>query len=438
MKKTLIASAVAAGLLGLPALSIAQDGFVSGSKIDLKLRNFYINQDQRSGDPGYSKAEEWGQGFLLDARSGYTPGVVGFGVDVLGQLGVRLDGGGRSGKTGLSRNPGVMFPLDDDQAASDFSRLDVAAKARISETELKVGVLQPSLPVLTRNDGRLLPQTFRGAHLTSGEISDLTLHLGEIARASGRASSDYEHLQISGGSERVNQFRFGGAEYKINDNLTATYFLAELEDYYRQHFLGAKHSTELGAGTLVTDLRYFNSDSVGANDDRAAGYLARGFYDGGSTAGRVDNEARSVLFTYSLEGHSLGLGYQHLSGDSDFPFINNGDGATAYLITDSQIGKFLRAGEKTWVTQYSYDFSQVGVPGLKASAAYLSGSDIDAAERGADTEWERDLRLDYKVQSGAFKNVGVTLRHGSLRSRVSNQRDVDEARVILSYSIALK
>ncbi|WP_150299714.1 OprD family porin [Pseudomonas profundi] len=438
MRKTLIASAVAAGLLGLPCLSMAEDGFVTGSKIELNLRNFYINQDQRSGDPGYSKAEEWGQGFLLDARSGYTPGAIGFGVDLLGQLGVRLDGGGRSGKTGLSRNPGVIFPLDDDQAASDFSRLDVAAKARISKTELRVGVLQPSLPVLTRNDGRLLPQTFRGAHLTSGEVSDLTLHLGEIARASGRASTDYEHLRISGGSERVNQFRFGGAVYKINDSLTATYFLAELEDYYRQHFLGAKHSAELGIGTLETDLRYFNSDSVGANDDRAGGYGARGFFDGGATSGRVNNQARSALFTYSVEGHAIGLGYQHLSGDSDFPFINNGDGATAYLITDAQIGKFLRAGEKTWVTQYSYDFSQVGVPGLKASAAYLSGSDIDVAERGADKEWERDLRLDYKVQSGVFRNVAVSLRHASLRSKVSNQRNVDEARVILSYSIALK
>lgn len=132
MKKTLIASAVTAGLFTLPGLSLADQGFVAGSKIDLSLRNYYINQDQRSGNPGYSKAEEWGQGFLLDARSGYTPGVVGFGVDLLGQLGVRLDGGGRNGKTGISRNPGVMFPLDSDQAASDFSRLDVAAKARIS------------------------------------------------------------------------------------------------------------------------------------------------------------------------------------------------------------------------------------------------------------------------------------------------------------------
>ncbi|WP_150302970.1 OprD family porin [Pseudomonas saliphila] len=437
MKRTLIASAVAAGLFTLPGLSIA-NSFVADSKIDLSLRNFFINQDQRSGNPGYSKAEEWGQGFLLDARSGYTPGVVGFGVDLLGQLGVRLDGGGRSGKTGISRNPGIMFPLDDDQAASNFSRLDVAAKARISETELKLGVLQPSLPVLTPNDGRLLPQTFRGAHLTSDEVSGLILHLGEIARASGRASTDYEHLRINGGSERVNQFRFAGAEYVFAENLTSSYFFAELEDYYRQHFLGAEHTVELGIGKLVTDLRYFNSSSVGANDDRVGGYASRGYFDGGATSGRVDNQARSALFTYSVEGHALGLGYQHLSGDSDFPFINNGDGSTAYLITDSQIGKFLRAGEKTWVAKYSYDFGQVGVPGLKASGAYLRGSDIDAAERGADQEWERDLRLDYKVQSGAFKNVGVSLRHASLRSKVSNQRDVDEARVILSYTIALK
>jgi hypothetical protein len=36
----------------------------------------------------------------------------------------------------------------------------------------------------------------------------------------------------------------------------------------------------------------------------------------------VDNRAVTALFTYTLSGHSIGLGYQRLIGDSDFPFVN--------------------------------------------------------------------------------------------------------------------
>ncbi len=434
MKRTLIASAVAAGLLTVMSSALAEGGFIEDSKASLGLRNFYINQDNRSGSAAPSKAEEWGQGFLLNFQSGYTLGTVGLGLDALGQLGLRLDSGGRTDKAGRSRNPGTVFPLkSDNSAASNFSRLDLTGKLKVAETELKIGALLPRLPVLSLNDGRLLPQTFRGGQLTSNDIDNLTLHLGQIERASGRASSDYQNLTIAGGSQRVNQFRYAGGDYKLTSNLTTSYFFAELQDYYRQHYLGAIHSTGLGAGKFSTDLRYFDSNAHGANKRQEAGYAARGV----NNNGKVDNRAASALFTYSLSGHSLGLGYQHLSGNSDFPFINNGDGATAYLITDSQIGKFQRAGERTWLGRYGYDFAQAGIPGLRANATYLRGSNVKSNVSGANNEWERDLRLDYTIQDGLFKNVGLSLRHASLRSNVTGQRDIDEVRAIISYNIVL-
>ena len=427
MKYPLLASAVATGILttAVPTLASATDGFVEGASATLGLRNFYINQDNRSGAASPSKAEEWGQGFLLDFRSGYTQGPVGLGLDVLAQAGIRLDSGGRQGKAGRSRDPGIVFPVDDDGSAiAEFSRIDFTAKARVSNTELKYGILLPKLPVLTYNDGRLLPQTFRGGQLTSSDIDRLNLIAGQIEKASGRASTDYEELRIAGATERVDQFRFAGGDYRITDNLTASYYFGELEDYYRQHYVGAVHHINLGGGKLSTDLRHFDSNAHGANDDQDAGYGAE-----------VDNRASSILFSYGHSGHNLGLGYQHLSGDSNFPFINNGDGATAYLITDSQIGKFERAGEKTWLARYGYDFATAGLPGLKTTATYLRGKDIDTAAGVRDSEWERDLRVDYTVQDGLLKDVGFSLRHASLRSDV--QRDRDELRAIVNYTFIL-
>ena len=432
MKRTLIATGVAAGLLALPGLSVAQGGgFVEDAKANLSLRNLYYDGDYKNAT-GAPSDREWGQGFMLRFNSGYTQGPVGLGLDVFARAGLRLDSGGKRGDADASRQPGTMFPLEDDNSAvSEFSQIDFAAKAKVSATEIKAGRgFEPALPILTRNDGRLLPQTYSGVMVTSNEIDNLTLRAGQFDEASSRSWSHYDGLRIAGGTERVNKFQYAGGDAQLGDNLVGSYYFAKLKDYYKQHYLGAVHTLPLGEGKLVTDLRYFDSNSTGANRSGEAGYGAAGVFNDGE----VDNQAMSALFTYHRSNHSLGLGYQAMRGDSNFAFVNNGDGATAYLITDSQIGKFERAGEKTWVGQYGYNFADY-VPGLSFSAKYLRGSDIDTLGNTGDREWERDLRLDYKVQSGMLKDLGVSLRHASLRSDVA--RDEDQLRVYLTYNFVL-
>ena len=440
MKKSLIAAGVAAGLLALPGLSVAQSGgFVEDAKANLSLRNLYFDGDYKNATNAPSD-REWGQGFMLKFNSGYTQGPIGFGLDVFARSGIRLDSGGTNpAEPGDSRRPGTMFPLKDDgSAVNNFSRIDFAAKAKVSETVLKLGRgLEPNLPVVVRNDGRLLPQTYSGAMLTSREINNLTLHAGHLDESNGRNSTNYEGLRIGGSSADadVNRFQYVGGDAQLGDNLVAQYYFGQLKDYYNQHFVGAVHTMDLGAGQLVTDLRYFDSDSHGANSSasgRADGYVARGVDNGGE----VDNRAMSAMFTYKLSNHAAGIGYQKMSGDSDFVYLNNGGGSTAYLITDSQINKFERAGEKTWVGQYSYNFADY-VPGLSFTAKYLRGSDVDAEPGNGDSEWERNLRLDYVVQKGMFKDLGVSVRHASLRSDVAGERDQDQLRVYLTYNFAL-
>ena len=436
MKRTLIATGVAAGLLALPGLSVAQGGgFVEDAKANLSLRNLYFDGDYKNEDDAPSD-REWGQGFMLQFNSGYTQGLIGFGMDVSARAGIRLDSGGRNpSEPGDSRVPGNLFPLKDNgKAESEFSQIDFAGKAKVSNTELVIGRgLEPNLPIAKRNDGRLLPQTYSGATLTSNEIDNLTLRAGQFDEASGRNWKGYDGLRMAGGTERVNKFQYVGGDAKLGDNLVASYYFATLKDYYKQHYLGAVHTLPLGEGQLITDLRYFDSNSTGANsssDRIATGYASAGV----DNNGEVDNQAMSAMFTYKRSNHALGLGYQEMRGDSNFAFLNNGGGATAHLITDSQIGKFERAGEKTWVGQYNYNFADY-VPGLSFTAKYLRGSDFDTVADTGDKEWERDLRLDYTVQNGFLKDMGVSLRHASLRSDAT--ADQDQLRVYLTYNFVL-
>ena len=443
MKKSTLAFAIAAGVLAQQA---GAAGFVEDSKASVTARNFYINQDNRDGAAKPSKQEEWGQGFIFNFASGYTQGTVGFGVDAIGLYGVKLDSGKGTAYNNNSANKGgVVFPSDSDgRAVDDFASLGLTGKVKISKTELKLGTLLPKLPVVTSNDGRLLPQTFEGGQITSNEIDNLTLVGGKLEHAKGRNSSNNDSLTIAGSNgatrtatanARSNEFYYAGGDYKITKDLVAQYYYGNLSDFYKQHFLGLTHNWALPVGSIKSDLRYFNSDSDGKNssqEGRIAGYRASGYQNGGE----VDNRTWSAKFTYSLQGHAISAGYQRVNGTSDFPFLNQGDGASSYLITDMQIGKFQRAGERTWLAQYAYDFATIGLPGLTTSVVYLKGDNI-ATSTGDKGEWERDFNLGYVIPEGTFKGLGLAWKNASLRSQVASQRDQDENRLIVSYTLPI-
>ena len=443
MKKSTLAFAVAAGVLAQQA---GAAGFVEDSKASVTARNFYINQDNRDGAAKPSKQEEWGQGFIFNFASGYTQGTVGFGVDAIGLYGVKLDSGKGTAYNNNSANKGgVVFPSDSDgRAVDDFASLGLTGKVKISKTELKLGTLLPKLPVVTSNDGRLLPQTFEGGQITSNEIDNLTLVGGKLEHAKGRNSSNNDSLTIAGSNgatrtatanARSNEFYYAGGDYKITKDLVAQYYYGNLSDFYKQHFLGLTHNWALPVGSIKSDLRYFNSDSDGKNssqEGRIAGYRASGYQNGGE----IDNRTWSAKFTYSLQGHAISAGYQRVNGTSDFPFLNQGDGASSYLITDMQIGKFQRAGERTWLAQYAYDFATIGLPGLTTSVVYLKGDNI-ATSTGDKGEWERDFNLGYVIPEGTFKGLGLAWKNASLRSQVASQRDQDENRLIVSYTLPI-
>ena len=132
--------------LALPLTGMAE-GFVDDTKATLNLRNAYINRNFTNPDHPQSKAEEWTQNFILDVKSGFTQGTVGFGVDVLGLYSQKLDGG--KGTAG----PQLLPTHSDGEPADNFGRLGVAAKAKLSNTELKIGEWMPCCPFCDRTTG---------------------------------------------------------------------------------------------------------------------------------------------------------------------------------------------------------------------------------------------------------------------------------------------
>ncbi|MFC5695456.1 OprD family porin [Pseudomonas sp. GCM10022186] len=408
---------LAGGALGLSTPALAD--FIEDSKASLELRNFYFNRDFRQDNAPQNKAEEWAQGFLLRYESGFTEGQIGVGVDALGLLGVKLDSSPERAGSGLLKRDREAPK----RAQDEYGELGLTAKLRASKSTLKLGTLLPKLPVLLANDSRLLPQTFKGGQLNSLELDGLTLDAGRLTEVNQRDSSDYEDLGITtvgvknirARSTTSDAFDFANLSYKWNDRLTTGYGVARLDDFYRQHLLTLNHLLPLGDGqSLKSDLRF-----------------ARSSDEGGSN---VDNKAFGALFTYAVGGHALGLGYQRMSGDTGFAYVNGSD---AYLVNFVQISDFANREERSWQARYDYNFAAVGIPGLTFMTRYLSGDGVELGAGRADgEEWERDTDLAYVVQDGPLKNLGLKWRNATVRSTHFGS-DIDENRLILSYTLAL-
>lgn len=394
---------------------LAQAAFIEDSSATLTTTSIYLNRDFREGT-AQSLREEAGVGMLLDLQSGFTEGPVGFGVDVLGMAAFKLDSGG--GRTGTD-----LLPVQDDGGTPDsFGRLGATAKVRLGQSELRYGSHVPELPVVKASDSRLLPQVYEGGLLRSQDIKGLTLLGGRLGQVIDRASTNSEDLILNSKNRRyaagvqADHLDLAGFDYQLMPAVSARYYFGDLDDVYRQHFFGLLGKQALGGGTLSADLRLMVSNDSGE-----------------ARAGKIDNRAFSGMLAYAQGAHKLGLGWQQMSGDTGYVYL---DGSDPFVVNFVQINDFGNPDERSWQARYDLDFKSLGVPGLTFMARYVSGDDARVMRSTATGgEWERNLEMKYVVQEGPLKDLYVRLRHASFRSDFA--RDADEARVIVGYSLAI-
>ncbi|MCD9570171.1 OprD family porin [Pseudomonas protegens] len=416
---------LALALLGLSLLPgpLWAAGFIDDSHGTLTLRNYYLDRDYKD-DGAKTAAREWAQGFIMNMESGFTEGSVGFGLDVRGLLGVKLD-------SSPDRSGTELLPVSasDKRAADEYSRLAPTAKLRFAQTTVKTGDVSIFLPFAFASPSRLLPQTFRGTTLSSRDIDGLTLNTGYIDRINKRDSTDYQAMTIASPNRRFNatastsHLAYLGGDYQVNKDLSLRAYHAQVADLYQQDTLALLHNLPLGDGVLSSDLRSFFSRE-----------------DGSAKAGRVDNRNLSALFGYKFGGHRVSLGYMHSSGDTATPYISGTELMGMSELTMSS--DFLNAKERTWQAIYDYDFAAAGVPGLKSRLRYVRGDHIELAAFNASERKEREFQMElgYVLQSGPLKNLGLVARKSIYRNDFpagAAFRDENQTRFLVLYTLPI-
>lgn len=396
-------------IAGLCTVGTAQADFVDDSHLTLGVRNFYVDRDFKQENAPKSRIGSWSQGFDLQFKSGYTDTPVQFGLDVGADFGYRLDGG-------KGRSPDGVLPVETDGSpVHDYGRANVAVKLRYSKTELRIGDQRPNLPVASFDPTRQLVTRYEGAVLESKEISDLTLTAGRLWSITGRESANREDLYLWGDTpdQSSDGLNFAGASYAFTPALSSTYFYAQLEDIYRQHYLGLAHKLPLGSGfTLKTDVRYYDTKE-----------------EGQALSGRIDNRTYGLMFGLNKGNHTFSAGYQKMMGRDIFPTFNNYAPAP-YLINWSALG-FVKPGERSWQVRYDYDFAGLGMPGLKWMARWMEGNDINLGQQSHETE--RTSILSYVVQNGPLKGFGANWMNIGVNVRDTSR--YEENRLALTYTM---
>lgn len=397
----------------------AQAGeYLDDSKLNLLLRNAYVNRDFKGG---IRDRAEWGQAVIGKFNSGFTPGLIGLGVDAHAMVAVRLDGGrGKSGAGGID----FFKQGDSGKAADDISKAGAAVKMRFSNTEIKYGDQMPNYPVLSYSDTRLLPETYTGTSLVSKEISGLELNAArfhaESRKSEASRDSGLRSIDVLGGL------------YSFSDNLSASLFFSDVEDQLKKQYLNVNYVLPIDTiSSLKLDFNGYKTKLDCALVDRL-------------NTGGDDNKIWSLAATYAYGSHSFTFAHQRSSGDSlvGYPYSGYqnaggiGDGGSTVWLANSYWSDFNAADERSWQLGYGFDFVGVGIPGLTYNFAYVRGTDITTRDSTGGTEREIFNQIKYVVQTGPAKDLSIRARSSIVRvSAKSSDYNIggNEVRIFVEY-----
>ncbi|MFZ3206956.1 MAG: OprD family porin, partial [Pseudomonas sp.] len=417
MKWSVIALAVAAGSTQMAVASSQSEskGFLEDSTFNIFNRILYHNRDFRNGGTNtnavtgktHGYREETGLGIRLLGESGFTQGVVGFGVDAHSLSSIKLDSGkGRYGS-------GQFDQTDDGSGDDTQTEVGGAVKMRLSDTVLKYGNQMTASPVFSTDDSRILPEVATGTLLTSNEIEGLELSAGRFTAMSSQTSTDRDTFALTSAN-------IVGASYSFTDNFSAAIHASDVEDHFKKTYVNLNFNLPLGEDQALNfDLNGYKTED-----------------DGQKLSGDVDNKIWSLAAAYSLGAHTFTLAHQRSSGDTAYAYGVDG-GGTIWLANSVQFSDFDRQDEESWQARYDLNMATYGVPGLSFMTRYVYGDNIETGVAGAGEGKEHEFNFEtkYVIQEGAAKDLSFRVRNSIWRANSAMNEhysaDVNDFRLIV-------
>lgn len=367
-------------------------GFVEDAEGSVLFRTGYIHRDKKNGADDNSS---FAQSAIVKLESGFTQGVVGFGVNAVGDGSFKIGDNNNSGNN--------MIPRDDQGNPYDhWARGGASVKARISNTTVEYGTQVLDLPVLASNTGRMVPEYFEGVLAKSREIENLEVVAGKFTK---NQMSD----QISTDENNLDSAIVWGAKYKFNDQINGSYYGIDSKNALERHYVNANFKQPLANDASLT------YDFSGYRTEWDKGASASSSTLGADSADRSNN-IWAISGSYNTGAHNVMLAYQQSTGNTGYAYGENADGFQSIYLPNSYLSDFNGRDEKSVQVQYSVDLGQYVTPGLNWTTAYVYGWDIDTATDNNAKENEIFNQVKYTVQSGFAKDASLRVRYSHYRA----------------------
>lgn len=396
-------------------------GFVEDASGSVLLRTGFIDRDKKNGVPD---TRSTAQSAIFNLESGYTQGIVGFGVGAVGDASFKIGDNNHAGNQ--------MIPINDQGNAYDhWARGGASVKARISNTNVRYGTQVLDLPVLASNTGRMVPEYFEGTLITSHEIKNLELVAGKFTKDQ---MSDQINRDSDVNGHGLDRAIVWGAKYKFDDQLSASYYGLDSKNALERHYINANYKYPLAnKSSFTVDFSGYHTEW----DKQAFTYSSP---LGDTNVDGRSNNIWALSGTYNQDAHTVMLAYQQNTGNTGYDYGQNADGFQSIYLPNSYLSDFIGKHEKSVQVQYNLDLGTYGVPGLNWTTAYVYGWDIDVVnnpEEGKEREFFNQVK--YTVQSGFAKDASLRLRNSIYRANNAYDPayigDTNEWRIFLDIPV---
>jgi len=281
-------------------------------------------------------------------------------------------------------------------------------------TEVKIGRQMIDTPHADSDDLRMMPNYFMAFMLTNRDIEGLTLTLGQIDQMAGwengiDAKKFVSVEKVLGADEKTDGIWLASAAYEGFENLSLQAWYYRMSDIADVIYLEAGYE-------LPTDIATF---TFGAQYDTAK-------ESGDELLGKIDSATWGVSVEAGFETASDGRRIQ--SGEGE-PFLAPGQGQTPPHGGEAgslQVQGGLE-GSDAWIAGAGYDFSALGLEGLKVGAVY------GAFEADNSDDYETD-EIDIAAEYAIGERLTATLAYAIVDDKTDANEDYDQFRVILNYN----
>lgn len=365
------------------------------------LKNLYADRDydQSSADLG-----SWTQGVIYRGNFNYTLNEDwSIAINPSFQYAYRL-----SNDKGLAD---TILPFDavNKKQEQHFQKQGINFETSYRNHTLSYGEQWINNPMLVVDPSRQLLPSFHGAVYT-GKFDDTSVSAGLIDKYSRRSGEDFKKISVK--NIESDGLTFLDIQHKVSPNLKLRIFNGYLEDLYNQSMFGLDYKWHFFDKNMQTNLRYFNNTDIGK-----------------AKIGPLDSNNIGIInFVEILPELKIGLGYQKIFGENDYPLID-GPIPVVEFINWSQ-GSFIKKDEESYHLTLSYDFADL-IPGLKLDTKYIHGENFQTNGKN-DHETEFNYRIGYTVNNGIFKGVSFSWLNIDYKSKYG--RDYNENRIYTMYT----